>query len=128
MSSKFLKTAVVTALLSTFSMAAEPGSGYYAMDCKHPGGGYNIIIDKNGTATVESDPEVYENVLTSYSFFGNATLSDFVVAILFDTKHSPLPPYKGNDGWIEIWKNAKGYYLLENGRKEKKLKQCSKAE
>jgi len=113
---------------TTLLSAAEPGSGYYAKDCKYPGGGYNILIHKDGTATVESDPEVYEKVMTSYSFFGKDTPSDFVIAILFDAKHTPLPPYKGQTGWIEIWKDYKGhYYALENGRASKELKQCSKA-
>jgi hypothetical protein len=114
---------------ATLLCAAEPGSGYYAKECKRPGGGYNILIYKDGTAMVESAPEVYEKVMTSYSFFGNDTPSDFVVAILFDAKHTPLPSYKGKTGWIEIWKGYKGnYYLLENGRASKEFKQCSKAE
>jgi hypothetical protein len=128
MSHNILKIGLITALIGSFTMAAEEGSGYYAKNCKHPGGGYNIIINKNGTAMVESDPEVYENVMTSYSFFGNDTPSDFVVAIMFNAKHTPLPPYKGQTGWIEIWKSSKGYYALENGRASKELKQCSKAE
>ena len=126
MSRNILKIGLTTALISTFTLAAEEGSGYYAENCKHPGGGYNIIINKNGTAMVESDPEVYENVMTSYSFFGNDTPSDFVVAIMFDAKNSPLPGYKGNDGRLEIWKDGKSYYLLENGRKAKKLQLCKK--
>ena len=125
---KRLALVLLLGLGSTLLTAAEPGSGYYAKDCRHPGGGYNILISKDGTAEVESDPEVYEKVMTSYSFFGNDTPSDFVVAILFDAKHSPLPPYKGQTGWIEIWKGSKGYYALENGRASKELKQCSKAE
>jgi hypothetical protein len=128
MSHNILKIGLIATLFTGFSMANEAGSGYYAKDCKHPGGGYNIIIKKDGTATVETDPDVYENVLTSYSFFGNDTPSDFLVAILFDAKNSPIPEYKGNPGWIEIWKNSKGYYALENGQSSKTLMQCSKAE
>lgn len=127
MSYNILKLGVVTALLSTFALANEPGSGYYAKECRHPGGGYNIIINNNGTATVETDPDVYENVLTSYSFFGNETPSDFLVAIMFGAKKSPVPTYKG-DSWIEIWKTSdpkkNGYLALINGRASKELTKC----
>ena len=117
---------LTTAIFTTFTLAAEPGSGYYAKSCAHPGGGYNIIIHKNGTATVEGDPDSYNNVMTSYSFFGNTTPSDFLVAIMFDPKNSPLPAYKGQSGWIEIWKKDGSYYALENGRASKELQICSK--
>jgi hypothetical protein len=112
-------------LFAGSALAAEPGSGYYARDCVHPGGGYNITINKDGTAMVETDPDVYENVMTSYSFFGNDTPSDFLVAIMFDEKNSPIPSYKGQSGWIEIWKTDKGYSALENGRASKELKHCA---
>jgi hypothetical protein len=45
---------------------------------------------------------------------------------MFDAKNTPLPPYKGQTGWIEIWKSSKGYYALENGRASKELKLCTK--
>jgi len=114
------------ALLATPVFADEPGSGYYAKDCGNPGGGWNIIINKDGTATVEGDPDSYDKVLTSYSFFGNDTPKDFVVAIMFDENNSPLPAYKGQSGWIEIWDRGEGsFYALENGRASKELKRCS---
>jgi hypothetical protein len=123
---KITKAVLFMTILTSLSLASEPGSGYYAKNCAHPGGGYNIVISKDGTAMVESDPDVYENVLTSYSFFGNDTPSDFLVAIMFDAKNTPLPPYKGQTGWIEIWKRGNGYYALENGRASKELKLCTK--
>jgi len=123
---KMTKLLLGAAILTSLASAAEPGSGYYAKDCAHPGGGYNIVISQNGTAMVESDPDVYENLLTSYSFFGKDTPSDFLVAIMFDAKNSPLPPYKGQTGWIEIWKRGNSYYALENGRASKELQLCSK--
>jgi hypothetical protein len=125
---KTVKLLAGVAILTSLSLATEPGSGYYAKDCAHPGGGYNIVISKDGTAMVESDPEVYKNVLTSYSFFGKDTPSDFLIAIMFDAKHSPLPKYKGQDGWIEIWKKGNSYYALENGRASKELQLCSKTQ
>jgi hypothetical protein len=123
---KTLLALLASTILTSTAMADEPGSGYYAKDCTHPGGGYNIVIDKNGTAMVESDPDVYEHLLTSYSFFGNTTPSDFQVAILFDAKNSPLPQYKGQTGWLEIWKTDNSFLLLENGRASKELKLCTK--
>jgi hypothetical protein len=125
MFNKLFAIFALATLLASPSWADEPGSGYFAKDCAHPGGGWDITIDKNGTATVAGDPDVYENVMTSYSFFGDSTPSDFVVAIMFDKKNTPLPPYKGQTGWIEIWKDSKGYYALENGRASKQLKQCT---
>jgi len=116
---------MATGILAISAMADEFGSGYYAQDCAHPGGGYNIVIYKDGTAMVEGDPDVYEHLLTSYSFFGKDTPSDFLIAILFDAKNSPLPPYKGQTGWIEIWKNGNSLYALENGRASKELKLCT---
>jgi len=53
------------------------------------------------------------------------TPSDFVVAIMFDKDNTPLPPYRGQTGWIEIWKGSKGYYALKNGRAGKQLNQCT---
>ena len=109
-------------------LADEPGSGYYARSCDNPAGGYGITINKDGTALVVTDPDVYKNVMTSYSYFGKETPSDFLVAIMFDEKNSPLPAYKGESGRIEIWKKGKGYIALENGRASKELKQCTSSQ
>jgi hypothetical protein len=68
--------------------AGEPGSDYCAENCANSIGGYNITINKDGSAMVETDPTIYENIMTSYLFFGKATPSDFVVAILFDEKNA----------------------------------------
>jgi hypothetical protein len=123
---KTLLALLASTILTSTAMSNELGSGYYAQDCAHPGGGYNIVIYKDGTAMIESDPDVYEHLETSYSFFGNSTPSDFLVAILFDAKNSPLPPYKGRTGWLEIWKADNSFLLLENGRASKELKLCTR--
>lgn len=122
---KRISVFVLATMIAGPSLAGERGSGFYAADCGSPGGGYAIIINKDGTAQIDSDPDSYKNVLTSYSFFGNATPSDFVIAILFDEKNSPLPPYKGQPGWLEIWDNGKSLYALENGRASKELIFCA---
>ncbi len=122
---KIFLALLASTILTSTAMSDELGSGYYAKDCAHPGGGYNIVIYKDGTAMIESDPDVYEHLETSYSFFGNSTPSDFLVAILFDAKNSPLPPYKGQTGWLEIWKENSSFLLLENGRASKELKLCT---
>jgi hypothetical protein len=57
---------------------------------------------------------------------GNSTPKNFLIAIMFDAKNSSLPGYKGDDGRLEIWKDGKSYYLLENGQKNKKLQLCKK--
>jgi CubicO group peptidase (beta-lactamase class C family) len=55
---KTLIALMATGILAISAMADEFGSGYYAQDCAHPGGGYNIVIYKDGTAMVEGDPDV----------------------------------------------------------------------
>ena len=117
---------IAALILGTFAQASEPGSGSYAKDCANPKGGYSLFINKDGSATVETDKALYKNVLTSYSYFGNNTPNNFLIAIMFDAKNSPLPGYKGDDGRLEIWKDGKSYYLLENGQKDKKLQLCKK--
>ncbi len=126
MINKLVSAFTLVVMTSGPALAGERGSGYYAANCKDSGGGYAITINKDGTASVDRDPKSYENVLTSYSFFGKDTPSDFVIAIMFDEKNSPLPAYKGQSGWIEIWDNGKSLYALENGRASKKLKLCAK--
>jgi hypothetical protein len=64
--------------------AGELGSDY----CANSIGGYNITINKDSSAMVETNPTIYENIVTSYLFIGKATPSDFVVAILFDEKNA----------------------------------------
>ncbi len=122
------KVAVAVAMLSVVAgpaLAEEPGSGLYAENCSKPFSGYDITINSDGMATVQNKGEVYENVLTSYSFFGDDTPSDFIVAIMFDENSSPLPPYKGDTGWLEIWESDPDPYLLENGRASKEMGFCN---
>ena len=117
---------IAALMLATFAQASEPGSGSYAKNCAHAKAGYNFFINKDGSVAVETSKALYKDAITSYSFFGNDTPSDFLVAIMFNEKHSPLPAYKGKTGWIEIWKKDGGYYALENGRASKELKFCGK--
>ncbi|MCF6321919.1 MAG: hypothetical protein L3J32_09155 [Rhizobiaceae bacterium] len=102
MINKRIAVFVLATMIAGPSLAGERGSGFYAADCKNPGGGYAITINKDGTAQVDSDPNSYKNVLTSYSFFGNDTPSDFVIAILFDEKNSPFHPIKGNRAGLKF--------------------------
>ena len=117
---------VFAVLLSGPVLASEKGTGVYANRCDSTGDKYTITINRNGTAKVTTPHnKTYNNVITSYSFFGDTTPSDLVVAILFDRHNSPLPSYKGKTGWIEIWDAGPGELLmLENGRASKEFKKC----
>jgi hypothetical protein len=119
-------TAIVLAcLMFGPAFAAEQGTGYYAADCQYPDPGYDITIYNDGTADVMRGNKAYRDVMTSYSFFGDTTPSDFLLAILFDPSDNPLPDYKGSSGWIEIWEGENSYIALENGRASKQLNYCA---
>jgi hypothetical protein len=105
------------------ALAAEPGSGIYASDCSDAASGFAVSINSDGTATVENKGKTYDNVLTSYSFFGDATPSDFLIAVMFDQGASPIPALK-RDSWIEIWKGDPDTYALVNGQKTERLDLC----
>ncbi|MCK5697696.1 MAG: hypothetical protein KAI02_06010 [Gammaproteobacteria bacterium] len=119
---------VFAVLLSGPVLASEKGTGVYANRCDSTGDKYTITINRNGTANVKTPRhKTYNNVMTSYSFFGDTTPSDLIVAILFDSNNSPLPSYKGKTGWIEIWEadaSSEKFLMLENGRASKEFKQC----
>ncbi len=118
---------ILTSVLLAAAMpaaAAEPGSGIYAEDCAKPEAGYAIAIGADGSAAVDHGGERWEDVLTSYSFFGQSTPADFHIAILFDTT-GPLPSKDGMFGWIEIWKGEAAFYALPNGDKKKRLLFCA---
>lgn len=119
-------TAIIAfCLAASPALATEQGTGYYAADCQKPAPGYDILIRDNGTADVTVGNRAYRYVMTSYSFFGSTTPSDFFLAILFEPGNSPLPDYKGQSGWIEIWKGENSFYALENGRASKQLYYCA---
>lgn len=107
------------------AFATEQGTGYYAANCDNPDPGYDISVYGDGTADVMRGNSAYRDVMTSYSFFGDATPSDFLLAVLFDRENNPLPDYKGESGWVEIWKGENSYYALENGRAGKQLFYCA---
>jgi hypothetical protein len=122
---KHITTAAAAFALASISpaLAAEPGSGLYASDCSDAASGFSIAINSDGTATVQNKGETYDNVLTSYSFFGDNTPSDFLIAIMFDQGASPVPALDG-DSWIEIWEGDPDTYALVNGQKNERLDLC----
>jgi len=114
--------AIVLCLLTTVSHAAEIGSGLYAQDCADPSQTWEVEIRSDGSARVVRAGRVYKNLLTSYSFFGIRTPNNFHTAVLFDQENTPL----GDDGrgWLEIWKIGDSYYLLENGKNDRRFEYC----
>jgi len=107
------------------ALGGEPGSGVYAADCANPEQGFSVDISSNGTATVMHDGVTYADQLTSYSFFGKATPTDFHIAVLFDRNRTPLPQASGDPSWLEIWKGEAAFYALPNGDKGKRLYFCA---
>jgi len=118
-------TLLIAGLLATPAFAEEQGTGIYADSCGYPDRTYDISIYDDGLAEViVNNNALFSNVDTSYSFFGDSTPSDFLVAIMFNPGDSPLPDYKGQTGWIEIWYGENSLYALENGRGSKELSFC----
>jgi len=116
---------LVAAFLGAPAFAEEQGTGFYADSCGYPERVYDISIYDDGLAEViVNNNALYSNVDTSYSFFGDTTPSDFLVAVMFNPGDSPLPDYKGSTGWIEIWYGENNLYALENGRASKELSFC----
>jgi len=107
---------------------AEEGGGVYAADCSADGGKFAIRLNKGDdgfvTADVDHDSKSYNDVLTSYSFFGDKTPTDFLLAVLFEAANAPVP-VSGEAARIEIWKDGKSYYALINGDKSQKLHFCA---
>lgn len=108
--------------------AGEPGSGRYAADCAASEGGYQITIAKGAegfmVANVVSGSNTYDDLLTSYSFMGDATPAEFEIAVMFDTDNSPVPIPQDDGPRIELWKGEAGYYALVNGDKDQRLMSC----
>lgn len=105
----------------------RPGSGIYGPDCEASAGRYAIILgegeDGHVSAQVTVDSGPFKDLLTSYSFMGDATPSDFLVAILFDREGAPVPDAVYPR--IEIWKEKNAFYALVNGNEDKRLEYCA---
>lgn len=118
-------TAASTATAAT---SGEPGSGTYAADCSKAGDGFAITLAKGADgmvgATVKQGGKSYDNLLTSYSYMGQDTPQNFLVAVLFDEGKSPVPASEDGAS-LEIWKGEAAYYALVNGDKAKRLMFCS---
>ena len=96
---------IAALMLATFAQASEPGSGSYAKNCAHAKAGYNFFINKDGSVAVETSKALYKDAITSYSFFGNDTPSDFLVAIMFDTRSTlPFQPTKARQDGLRFGK------------------------
>lgn len=115
---------------SEMTMAGnEAGSGIYGFDCEAATGRYEIILRKGEdgfvSAQVTDDSGRFEELLTSYSYMGDTTPADFLIAIMFDPKNAPVPD--ADDPRIEIWKGESAYYALVNGNENEKLVYCAAA-
>lgn len=114
------------------AFASEPGSGVYARSCAavEPTARGEVIIDisADGSAEVTTGGAIYPDLLTSYSFFGDATPAEFLIAVMFGPDASPLPappaPDETGPGWIEIWNGTENFFALENGQPEARLEFC----
>ncbi|HBG99267.1 MAG TPA: hypothetical protein DDY29_11285 [Rhodobacteraceae bacterium] len=121
----FSLTLAVSSLAMALPAAAEePGSGLYAADCADPAAGYRIAIMADGSAEVQQGATTLAELLTRYSYFGDATPADFLIAVLFDPEASPFA--QGADGAprIEIWKGEAAFYALVNGDPDRRLMSC----
>lgn len=108
------------------NLAAE-GSGIFGLDCEAATGRYEIILSEGDdgfvSAQVTGDSGRFEDLLTSYSYMGDATPTDFLIAIMFDPTNAPVPD--SDDPRIEIWKGENAYYALVNGNEDERLDYCS---
>jgi hypothetical protein len=111
-------------VVTTEATASEPGSGVYALDCASSDETHRISIRGDGSAEVQLGETTFMELLTSYSYFGDRTPSDFLVAVLFDPEASPI--VAGPDGAprIELWSSEGAYYALINGDTTKRLSYC----
>ncbi|MBL4556516.1 MAG: hypothetical protein JKP98_02910 [Rhodobacteraceae bacterium] len=88
----FSLTLAVSSLAMALPAAAEePGSGLYAADCADPAAGYRIAIMADGSAEVQQGATTLAELLTRYSYFGDATPADFLIAVLFDPRPARSP-------------------------------------
>ena len=103
------------------------GSGVYGFDCEAATGRYEIILSKGDdgfvSGQVTTDSGRFEDLLTSYSYMGDATPADFLIAIMFDRTNAPIPD--SDDPRIEIWKGENASYALVNGNEGERLDYCA---
>lgn len=113
---------------SSNAAVTEPGSGTYATDCKTKDKSYAIALSKDANNMVVGEVshagKTFSNQLTSYSFMGDGTPTDFLVAVMFDAGNAP-DGVNADEGRIEIWKGEAAYYALIDGDKSKKLLYCA---
>jgi len=107
----------------------ELGTGVYAADCDAKASEFAIRLEKSQDGFVNGNIDhagkSYAGLLTSYSYMGDATPSDFHVAVMFDATNSPVPVPADGDPRIELWKGEAAYYALINGDKAQRLLFCS---
>jgi len=112
---------------NTTTVVNEAGSGVYGFDCEAATGRYEIILSEGEdgfvSAQVTDDSGRFEDLLTSYSYMGDATPADFLIAIMFDPTNAPVPD--SDDPRIEIWKGENAYYALVNGNEDESLDYCA---
>lgn len=105
------------------------GSGIFGLDCEASTGKYEVVLAKGDdgfvSAQVTSDSGRFKNLLTSYSYMGNATPTEFEIAIIFDPANAPVPDAEDGDPRIEIWKGESAFYGLINGNKSGRLDFCA---
>lgn len=108
--------------------AVEPGSGTYAANCETNDQSYAIELTKDAAnmvvGKVTQADKTFSNLLTSYSYMGQDTPSNFLVAIMFDEGNAPAG-VTSPEGRIEIWKGEAAYYALVDGEKSKRLDFCA---
>lgn len=104
--------------------ASEPGSGVYATDCANTATVYRVNIRSDGEGEVQFGETTFLELLTSYSYYGVRTPSDFHVAVMFNREGSPLAPGEDGDPRIEIWKGEVAFYALLNGERDRRLTYC----
>ena len=106
----------------------EEGSGIYAADCDAQDEPYAISINTGGDGMVQAevvhDGTTYPNLLTSYSFFGDETPADFLIAILFSEGNAPATAVDSDGARIEIWRGDTSYFALLNGDEANRLAFC----
>ncbi|MFN9499126.1 MAG: hypothetical protein ACK57E_11895 [Erythrobacteraceae bacterium] len=108
--------------------ASEAGSGTYASDCSDAASAFVVSLVKGQDGMVEGEVKAagktYSNLLTSYSFMGDATPSEFLIAVIFDEANAPVDAKVEGGPRLEIWKDSGSFIALMNGDKAKKLALC----
>lgn len=116
--------AAALVLPASLATASEPGSGVYALDCASSDETYRISIRGDGSAEVQLGETTFMELLTSYSYFGNRTANNFLVAVLFDPEASPIAAGPDGSPRIELWSGESAYYALINGDTKRRLDYC----